>query len=174
MVTGVQPEHECCEHDDRRAVCPECEDGYEGEGHFDHDGVRDRESTDGDRVHSLLTFSEWEEQVLQDDTNVQGTITVSIGRNMGERPMSADLWRRFQRLTVIAVQAFMSELYFAGEGEGIHEGRPEQSFTIVAGGPLHMLPNLRLRLADLARAYRQESIALTVGTTQFVTKDGVL
>jgi hypothetical protein len=104
----------------------------------------------------------------------QGTITVSIGRNMGERAMSADLWRRFQRLTVIAVQAFMSELYFAGEGEGIHEGRPEQSFTIVAGGDLFMLPNLRLRLADLARAYRQQSIALTVGTTQFVTKDGVL
>lgn len=96
------------------------------------------------------------------------TAVVGIGRNIGERPMAREVWSRFRRQVEGALYNLGFTVYFAGVGEGVFEGNEEQSATFVAGGSLADVPRLRLSLHTLARSFGQESIALTVGETEFV------
>lgn len=97
------------------------------------------------------------------------TVTVSIGRNVGAVPMSVERWHYYVTDTRKAVNAVASAVHFVGRGSGIYDGALEDSFSIVAtvddGASLALLAK---RLRSLARLYRQDSIAMTVGSTQFV------
>lgn len=92
---------------------------------------------------------------------------VSIGRNIGARPMSSSQWAEFKRTVVDVVRLSSPAIYFAGEGKGIHDGIAEESFTVVAEDPRSEIA-LSAALRVVARHHRQESIALTIGPTRFV------
>lgn len=99
------------------------------------------------------------------------TYVLSIGRNVGNEPMSEPAWRTFKASLGDTCEAFGLSIVFKGEGEGIYEGESEQSYTVVAtgairsdGSPLSFSASLKI----LARTFRQEAIALTQGETTFV------
>jgi hypothetical protein len=94
------------------------------------------------------------------------TITVSIGRNVPRHlPLTAVEWRTFRNETLATVETF-GEVHFFGEGTGVYQGSTEESFTVV--GTVEDIAGIRRSLAILATFYRQDSIALTQGTTSFV------
>lgn len=98
------------------------------------------------------------------------TITVSIGRNVpNDVPLSAVEWRTFRNETVAAVAACADNVHFVGTGDGIYMDEIEESHTVVATVPRHLLAELRATLGILAVAYRQHSVAVTDGATVFVT-----
>jgi hypothetical protein len=101
----------------------------------------------------------------------QGTAFVSIGRNVQGAPMSAEQWKRFRLDTLDAVAASIApaDVYTHGTGIGADTASEgvEDSFTLVFPEPAE--PGwLQDRLAELAAAYRQKSIAYTVGRTAFI------
>jgi hypothetical protein len=99
------------------------------------------------------------------------TVVVSIGRGTRQGPLSAEAWRRFMGATFLAVAA-RADVVFHGEGRGLYEDEVEGSYTVIATqeSPLGQWRYaLEERLADLAKQWHQESIALTITTnTQFV------
>lgn len=95
------------------------------------------------------------------------TTVISIGRRIGtSATMSDPAWDRFRRETVEVARAHCGEVFFSGTGRGQYEGVVEESFTVIAQHPTDRAA-LRERLANLARMYGQESIAVTFGVTYF-------
>lgn len=81
--------------------------------------------------------------------------------------MDLNRWQTFKELALQALEVCGATIHFRGEGYGVHNGVSESSYTLVAsteGGT----ETLKSILASLARLYNQESIALTVGETEFV------
>lgn len=99
-------------------------------------------------------------------------ITVSIGRNIGERPMTATAWARFQLQTfelVVERADVLSQT--VGTSLWIDDGETvcEDSYSII--GRPHGVTSVRVirsGLARLAKIYRQDAIALTTATADFV------
>lgn len=102
------------------------------------------------------------------------TVVIGIGRatdgRHGPGPLTDTQWVSFQRDIASAIAAYDGTLYFAGTGDGVYENVPEESATFVASAPRFSDQRNALleRLALLARAYEQESIAVTFGETRFV------
>lgn len=107
------------------------------------------------------------------------TFTIGFGRRIGKGDnLSARAWREFQA----DVARFVSSLrgatvYSRTEGEGVYDGNREDCATVVFGVDCDkdtlsvvILPYLRGGLGELARRYRQDSIALTIGKTEFIGK----
>lgn len=96
-------------------------------------------------------------------------IIVSIGRNVRNRAMSLKRWDLFRVSVSNVVRGHCSFVPFSGNGGGVWGNIGEDSFTIV--GVLidesHVSP-IRERLAELAKEYNQESIAMTLGEVDFV------
>lgn len=95
---------------------------------------------------------------------------ISIGRNINGVPMDDEDWYDFKAETYSAVVNTTGVVYFAGEGSGIYQHDREQAFTLVAETVDYddWYESLRSRLGRIATAYNQESIALTIGATEFV------
>ncbi len=94
------------------------------------------------------------------------TVTVSIGRNVGNTPMSDSDWQQFRAETRAVVQGgnIIAPYY---EGTGIGTDR-EESYTIVAEfKPNHELAFTR-GLYDLCAQFEQDCVAVTIGQTAFV------
>lgn len=103
-------------------------------------------------------------------------IQVNIGRNfehttLGTMPMVSDVWREFQeRVVYILLQ--LREHTDMGEpsvemhsGTGVWDGIPEESAKISVfneGG--FDLDSIRAELSELKSEYKQESIALIIGS----------
>lgn len=102
------------------------------------------------------------------------TFTVSIGRNIGgtTEPLRKDVWREFIWAVTSTVEQYAHATFFEGEGVGSNPYADpptfEDSYTMVGDIFAREVGNLSDALVPLARRYRQESIALTVGTTTFV------
>jgi hypothetical protein len=105
------------------------------------------------------------------------TLTVSIGRNVGGyEEFGADIgklddraWAEFQTRTLSTLRVAGAKLHFSGVGVGFFEGQTEESFTAVASvSDDNDLEYLRHSLRILCELYDQQSIALTIGTTEFV------
>lgn len=97
------------------------------------------------------------------------TVTISAGRNVGAAPMSAKAWQSFRDDIALAIYDAHGEIFVRdARSRGEWEGIEEDSATYVAGVPRDYLPHIRDSLAYLARIYRQDAIALTVGETEFV------
>ena len=100
------------------------------------------------------------------------TATVSIGRNVGAAPMSGDAWMRFQADIRLALTECGADIYVdAARSVGEWQGIIEDSCTFVASVPIENLAHLDTDLAYLTRVYRQDAIAVTLGTTQFVSAE---
>lgn len=97
------------------------------------------------------------------------TATISIGRNVGDKPLSADRWLAFR-------YAVKNEL---GEGATVHvdgalsvgewQGVSEEAATWVADITPERASVLGRHLAKVALEYGQDAIALTLGETRLVT-----
>jgi hypothetical protein len=99
-------------------------------------------------------------------------VTVAIGRNIDNEPMSARSWRAFQN----DVQAALHSAAEPGptfsakyRGEGQWQGVREQSVVFSASfeGVTIDREALSGALASIARAYQQDAVALTVGEITF-------
>lgn len=99
------------------------------------------------------------------------THVVSIGRNVGDRPMPPDDWRSF-RIQVGLLARNVGEIVFAGDGFGYDTAtdRVERSYTVVftAEEPFDWVERFARGLAYLAAAFCQKTIAWTSGDTSFV------
>lgn len=96
-------------------------------------------------------------------------VIVSIGRNVKNQPMANEEWDVFKAMTKNCVYLRCPDIYFIGEGKGYYAGQTEDSFTIIGG--LHEdanVSNLKRELAQLARGFGQECIAVTVADPEFV------
>lgn len=104
-------------------------------------------------------------------------IVVSAGRNVGDEPMSAERWAAFR----LSICALFPHRIFTGTGIGEYEGAREESFTVVApftpgdwamsASPELYVRYVRAHLANLAKEYGQECIALTIAEPDLVTPE---
>ena len=95
---------------------------------------------------------------------MSATVTVSIGRNVEDVPMPLAEWRRFRadvRRALGGVRPYVSDARTIGEWAGV----AEESRTWVAPIAAQDVQTLVASMADLATRYRQDAIAVTVGTT---------
>jgi hypothetical protein len=96
------------------------------------------------------------------------TVTVTIGRNVGDVPMPADAWRSFHaavRQTLETADANVwADASYRGQWDGVYEDAAllHASVEDYAVGPI------RETLARLAGAYGQDAIGLAVGTAELV------
>lgn len=99
-------------------------------------------------------------------------VTVTIGRNVGDQPLSLDEWHQFAFATreAVADAAPDRQLWTATHyRNGTWNGHPEEAaiyFAPVSSGAAVAV--LRQRLATLATYYRQEAIGLAVGDAELV------
>ena len=98
------------------------------------------------------------------------TVTVTIGRNVGDDPLPADQWNAFTSDTRAAVEAATLDLWAIAPYKGVWKGTTEDAAIFY--GPLvdvgEVLEALRQRLAVLATYYGQEAVGLSVGTGELV------
>lgn len=98
------------------------------------------------------------------------TVTVSIGRNVGDEPMSTNVWRDFARATESAIDFVKTEYYVRNaNGAGGWQDNPEDSKTWVFSMDTTKLSILEWRMSDLCDLFKQDAIAVTYGTTDLVT-----
>jgi hypothetical protein len=99
------------------------------------------------------------------------TVTVSIGRNVGDEPLSPDRWLAFK----YAVRSGLGEdatVYVDGAASiGQWQGVSEESATWVADIEETRAALLSRHLAKVALEYGQDAIALTLGETRLVTAE---
>lgn len=93
------------------------------------------------------------------------TVTVSIGRNVGDEPMSQDRFDSFRDATWTTLEGHGAVIHFVGTGTGYWDGGTEQSITFVAS--IENVAGLYRALELLAFNFDQDAIALTTGTTSF-------
>ncbi len=96
------------------------------------------------------------------------TITVTIGRNVGEVPLYPRAWRDFTDALDRLVGERAEQVFVQAQGCGAWAGVGEDNYTIVASIGAASLRTLPAALARLAHEYLQDAIALTVGTTALV------
>lgn len=102
-------------------------------------------------------------------------INVFIGRNVGELPMSDADWTLYRKRTLAALQPHV-DIAVEGVGQNTSDGWGEEDFAFFAGRirpvVLTHVQQLRAELAELARVFGQDAIAVTIGHTSFVGQDG--
>lgn len=102
------------------------------------------------------------------------TTVVSIGRNLSGTytPLDSTSWQTFAA-EVTALLRRLGEVFFTGFGTGFDPTTTdtEDSFTVVGSVPPTVHHELRHELAFLADRYKQSSIAVTFGDTEFVEAD---
>ena len=94
-------------------------------------------------------------------------VSVTIGRNMGDRPMSEKRWDqfRFEAARIVSQSGKLQGQIFSGDGAGLWEDQPEQSYSyaaIVSFDPENVqgdIDTLNARLAYLATLFNQDAIA---------------
>lgn len=97
------------------------------------------------------------------------TITVTIGRNVGDRPLPASVWNSFVSDTREAVERATSEVWAAAPTRSVWGDQREDAFVFY--GPVtapHAVSSLRITLAGLAAYYGQEAIGLSIGLSELV------
>jgi hypothetical protein len=99
------------------------------------------------------------------------TIVVSIGRNVGNLPMSALAWEQYIEALTFRVEALNGTILGRARGRGEWDGGSEDNYILIAVFPTSLLPALRGWLSSLAAAFHQDAIGLVVndnGTNSLV------
>jgi len=93
------------------------------------------------------------------------TVTVTIGRNVGEKPLPPADWTSFRAAVRQAVETVGAEIYVDSTGRG-RWGEVWEDNAIIHAGDVDsaLVPALRRTLASLAAIYGQDAIGLAVGT----------
>lgn len=99
------------------------------------------------------------------------TIVITCGRNVGDGPMTAELWRWFKASTTNRVSCIpgATVLQYPSQYEsqvGEWEGKMEDAFAIVALVPDSEVASLRNWLREACVGFKQEAIG-------FIEADGV-
>lgn len=100
-------------------------------------------------------------------------LTVTIGRNVGNRPLWSHEWREFQSAVSDAVtdllhpSASFGPFHGTGEWEGVSED--SAVFTFLTAYPAGVKA-VDERLAQLADMYGQDAIAWSFGTARLATR----
>lgn len=94
-------------------------------------------------------------------------VTVSIGRNIGENPMSDAAWDDFREGVFQACEN-AGEIHFFGDGVGVYEGKEEESYTVTLTLKDEYDITLLRHLSDYCIIFEQDCIAVTWGETDFV------
>lgn len=95
-------------------------------------------------------------------------VAVSIGRNLGKRPMSSTSWDHFKADIMNQIDTDEADIHFTGTGLGIYKGKTEESFTITFTTSQEHLERIKKALPGIAKDYMQDSIALTTGRTELI------
>lgn len=98
------------------------------------------------------------------------TVTVSIGRNVGTVPLSEARWNDFTAAIHNLIDVYCRTVYVdCAESTGSWDGILEDSRTWVAEVAdwitPEVLPTVVERFGTVARAFGQDAVAVTVGTT---------
>lgn len=97
------------------------------------------------------------------------TVTVSIGRNVYEAPLSDAHWSDFRKDVHASLRPHLIDLFVADAlSSGKWDGITEESRTWVALISEDALPALHASLAEDARNWGQDAIAVTAGITTLV------
>lgn len=92
--------------------------------------------------------------------------TVVVGIGNSDDKLSQAEWSRFVLDTGTTMTVYTKQVHFAGYSSG---DNPWQNACWMADIKEDNIPYLRERLADLTEIYNQDSIALIVGETEFVS-----
>lgn len=101
-------------------------------------------------------------------------ITITIGRNVGDVPMTTNRWQSFRSNADYALRELVGfdQPYELHEGVGEWNGVREDSHkvTVLLKEPIDafLQDKLRARLAMLADSYRQDAIALTISESELI------
>ena len=112
------------------------------------------------------------------------SVYVTIGRNVGDEPMSDDQWEAFRLSTYQVVENLAGDVVTSAEGIGRYEGQTEATYVVVADGSRiadtadlgrvgdgwweARTRDLYAALGALGAQYGQESIAVTIAEPEFV------
>lgn len=105
------------------------------------------------------------------------TVTVTIGRNVGDKPLPQDVWNQFVWAITRAFDTITTEQWANGSTKGIWQGVTEEARVLY--GPVRQdatdldLRRFRARLATLATQYGQDAIGLSVGESELVESFGI-
>lgn len=100
--------------------------------------------------------------------SASASVTLAIGRNIGDAPMPDADWRRFQRSELAALEAVGADIHAHAEGFGTDElGAREETALIAATVPVACIDVLARELGDIGHHYGQRCVALTVGEVRF-------
>lgn len=117
--------------------------------------------------NSLSTYESWRKSALA--ATGEPIVTVSVGGSVKSVPMSADTWRTLQASVRNALANTVGPIAFATLGHSTWEGISERSYVASVLQPrLDQLDALRSRLRQLADAYGQDAVALTVGNSSLL------
>ncbi len=105
--------------------------------------------------------------------------SVTIGRNVGKEPMLSARWRQFRERVsnaLLVVAAIDDQIIDAidvttghdGEWNSISEDMARVTLRVSHPLSKDAMQKLHIRLGNLATAYRQECVALTVGTSELI------
>lgn len=92
------------------------------------------------------------------------TVVVTIGRNIGDKPMAGPVWRQFMIAITMTLRACKANIiqhpkYTDDGGQvGVWEGSTEDAATLVAFVDECYLPALRNVLTTDAANYKQQAI----------------
>lgn len=101
-------------------------------------------------------------------TRAMRTITVTIGRNVGDEPMDLDTWNQYASSVRGLVEGY-ANLWTVTPYKGSWNGTDEQA--MIYYGPVSELVDLdrlRVGLSNLATYYQQDGIGLSVGESELV------
>lgn len=94
-------------------------------------------------------------------------VTVSIGRNIGDQPMSSDQWSAFRFALLDVLDK--GEHLFTTSGRSHSRWGDEDSLTVAVDVLEEQIPAIRSALAQLAADYQQQTIALTIADPEFIS-----
>lgn len=103
------------------------------------------------------------------------TVTVTIGRNIGEKPMDGEDWAGFTYRTRRAIEGAGIELWATAPYKGLWEGTSEDAVVFFGQLPgfkadddQRRVNGLRENLRNLASEYGQEAVGFSVGDGELV------
>lgn len=99
------------------------------------------------------------------------TVSIGVGRNVGDKPMTFERWRELKKQVRNAVTTGTDAVVlFDGEGDGTWQGEFEQSYCLVAVFPSrdYFHPLVKNRLRNIAAWAGQEAIGWTSGSTELL------
>ena len=100
-------------------------------------------------------------------TRTPQTVSISIGRNIGETPMSDLDWSTFKALTLSTTKLGGVPILTKADGKGFWLGQEEDTFVIIAQVPSKVSADyLGSLLAQIARRYGQDGIGFVVAPSE--------